>query len=559
MTIFLVNPVCLDPRVTDEDALSVPMGLFYIGALLKENLIDVRVINLAVESDPLGYLKSMIVKFRPEIIGFTILNATRFSAIAGAKLAKGIDPGITIVFGGPGATFLVDHLFSVLPDLDFIVKGEGETTFLQLVRHIEGGKKSLPLKVRGLVFRDGKNLVHTPDQEQIKDLDLLPMPGRYFDLQHVSLSRGCPGMCTFCGSPRFWKGSRVRFHSPEWFADQLELLVKRGINHFFVSDDTFTMDRARVIRVCQEIVDRKLPITWVAISRVDFIDSQILFWMRRAGCTQISFGVESGSKSIQKILGKPLGREKIVQAFRLTTSFGILPRAYFIYGSPGESEKTIKESLDLMMAIRPLAAIFYILVLYPGTRLYSDLVDKGRLSDRVWHEKIEDLPWFEIDPDLDFEKVRAFGDTLRKGFYSNLAAFAAAVELVDEKELYPFHADFLSRLAMTFSHGEYSKNRLVNKGEEIAETLFERSLGFYPDQRAFLGLAMLFQKKRSFDRAIAVVEKAFNHFPDNLNLNICMAVSLMNLGRFKEALCFLEPFNGIPEVETYIRACNNAL
>ncbi len=543
----------------DEDARSVPMGLFYIGALLKENLLDARVVNLAVEPDPEACLAALIQRFKPTILGFTLLNATRFSAIAMAKMAKGIDPHITVIFGGPGATFLSEHLFSVCPDLDYIVTGEGEFTFLELAGHVADGKKSLPGKIKGLMFRDGKRLVHTGEREPITDLDTLPKPGRYFDLQHLSLSRGCPGRCTFCGSPQFWPGPRVRFHSPKWFVDHLELLVNRGINHFFVSDDTFTMDRTRVIEVCQTIVQRGLSITWVAISRVDFLDKEILLWMRRAGCTQISFGVESGSEAIRKTLGKPVARDRIVQAFRLTTSFGILPRAYFIYGSPGENEKTIKESLDLLMEIRPLSAIFYLLVLFPGTALYQDLLDSGRISDRVWQQKIEDLPWFEIDPDLDFQRVKGFGDTLRQGFYSNLGQFAETIELVDERELYPFHADFLSRLAMTFSHGEYAGNPLVRNPEKTARTLFRRALEFYPDHRGFLGLAMLFQKKRRFDRSIALLEQGLNHFPASKDLNICMAVSLMNLGRFKKALGFLEPFKKEPEMAPYIEACNRAL
>ncbi|MCP4114795.1 MAG: radical SAM protein [Desulfobacteraceae bacterium] len=559
MTIFLINPVCMDARVMDEDARSVPMGLFHIGALLKENQIDARVINLAVETDPEVCLAALIRRFKPSILGFTLLNATRFSAMSLAKIAKGIDPGITVIFGGPGATFLSEHLFSVCPELDYIVTGEGEFTFLELAEHVAAGRSTLPHMIKGLMFRDGEKLVHTGEREPIKDLDTLPKPGRYFDLQHLSLSRGCPGRCTFCGSPQFWPGPRVRFHSPKWFVDHLELLVNRGITHFFVSDDTFTMDRARVIEVCQTIIRRGLTITWVAISRVDFLDGEILSWMRRAGCTQISFGVESGSAAIRKTLGKPVARDRIVQAFKLTASFGILPRAYFIYGSPGESEETIRESLDLLMEIRPLSAIFYLLVLFPGTALYRDLLESGRVSDLVWEQKIEDLPWFEIDPDLDFERVKGFGDTLRKGFYSNLAEFAGTIELVDEKELYPFHADFLSRLAMTFSHGEYARNRLVKNPLKTARTLYRRALGYYPDHRAFLGLAMLFQKQRRFDKAVALLAQGVTHFSASKDLNICMAVSLMNLGRFKEALGCLEPFKEEPEVKPYIKACNRAM
>lgn len=579
MTILLINPGCLDPRITDEDALIVPMGLFYIAALLKENHINARVVNLAVEQNPIDHLRALILAEKPMILGFSVLNATRFSAMEAANLAKKIDPHITVVFGGPCATFLCDHFFSLCPDLDYVVKGEGEITFLELAQHIRSDTKnhhhmisphkigpdtiqpgSIGLhKIKGLAFSSAEGIVHTGDRYPIKDLDTLPIPGRYFDFNHVSLSRGCPGRCTFCGSPRFWPGARVRFHSPQWFVDQLELLVKRGINHFFVSDDTFTMDKPRVIEVCRLIIERQLPITWVAISRVDFIDQEILLWMRRAGCSQISFGVESGSLSIRKNLGKPVAQNRIIQAFELTVSFGILPRAYFIYGSPGETRETIKETLDLIMEIRPLGAIFYLLVVFPGTTLYQDLVDQGQLSDQVWLEKIEDLPWFEIDPHLDFEQVKEFGNTLRQGFYSNLSDFAVSLSLVDEKELYPLHADFLSRLAMTFSHGEYARNKWVKNPMDTARQLFDQALGYHPDHRAFLGLAMVLQKQRQFDGAVKVAALGLGHFKESKSLNICMAVSLMNLGRFKEALGFLEPFKNDPEVAPYVKTCIGAV
>jgi len=573
MTIFLVNPACLDARITDEDALLVPMGLFYIGALLKENGFNVRVVNLAVEQNPMDLLRAMVDAERPAIVGFSVLNANRFSAIEGAGVVKEVDPEILVVFGGPCATFLCDHLFFTCPALDCVVKGEGELTFLELAERVRHRGKDQILnahgdrEIKGLALgngnrdalhgggREGSGIVHTQEREPVEDLDSLPIPGRYFDLAHVSLSRGCPGRCTFCGSPRFWPGSRVRFHSPAWFVEQLCLLNQRGITHFFVSDDTFTMDKIRVIEVCRLIIKKGLDITWVAISRADFIDPGILGWMRRAGCTQISFGVESGSAAIRQTLGKPMKRERIVRAFALTASFGILPRAYFIYGSPGETAQTIDESLDLIMDIRPLSAIFYLLVLFPGTGLYENLVDQGKLSDSVWSREIEDIAWFEKDPDLDLEKVKGFGHSLRRRFYSNLSDFAAGVELVDDPLFYPFHADFLSRLAMTFSHGEYARNPWVKDPMATARVLFDRALAYHPDLRAFLGLAMVFQKERRFDRAIETAALGLNHFKSSRNLTICMAVSLMNLGSFQKALGFLEPFEQDPDVKVYVDAC----
>ncbi len=559
MHIFLVNPVCLDQRITDADAQAVPMGLYYLGALLKDKGIDVTLVNLAAVQAPLPHLEQLLKQHHPDIVGFSLLNASRHCAMDGAALAKALNPDVTVVFGGPGATFLASHLFSVCPALDYIVKGEGENSFSQLVDHMISNAPGLPHDIKGLVFRHGQKLIDTGEPPLLEDLDCLVHPATYFDYQHISLSRGCPGRCRFCGSPQFWGKSRVRFHSATWFVDEMALLVQRGITHFFISDDTFTMDKARVLDVCLDIIQRNLACTWVAISRVDFLDEEILFNMRRAGCIQISFGVESGSETIRKTLGKPFKTQRIVNAFEMTRTFGILPRAYIIYGSPGETAGTIQETVNLIEQIKPLSLISYLLVLFPGTQLYNDLLSREEISPDVWHQKIEDIPWFQLDPDLDLEQVTNFGKKIRNTFFSRIQQYALDTELIDNRDLYPFHADFLSRLAMTFSHGDYSNHPRIKNPLKTAVLLYDRALSYAPDTRAYLGLGMLHQKHRHFDRAVALMEKALIHFGNDKSLNICMAVSLMNLGRFSDALAFLEKFETHGDMQHYIDACKSKL
>ena len=143
-----------------------------------------------------------------------------------------------------------------------------------------------------------------------------------------------------------------------------------------------------------------LAISWFAISRVDLVDEEVLRWMRLAGCTQISYGVESGSETIRQFLNKNIQREDIKKAFDLTTRYGILARAYFIYGSPGENRDTIQATLDLIHEIKPLSAIFYILDIFPGTTLYDMFLRQSGQTDDIWLQKIEDILYFETDPHL---------------------------------------------------------------------------------------------------------------------------------------------------------------
>jgi radical SAM superfamily enzyme YgiQ (UPF0313 family) len=555
--ILLVNPACLDDRAYGEDAGIVPIGLYTMGAVLIEAGFDVKIINLAgIEGHGVDVFTGFIAGERPDIIGFSVNNPTRWNAVECARAAKQIRPELPVVFGGPAPTFLADHLFAVCPDIDFIVMGEGEITFLELVKELGKGGAADFEQIKGIVYRQGDTLVRTDPRPPVEPLDTLVHPSKYFTYHHVSMSRGCPGNCTFCGSPQFWPTAGVRFHSPLWFADEIQALVHRGVHHFYVCDDTFTMDKPRVMEFCRLIIHRKLDITWSAISRVDAVDEDILFSMRRAGCIQLSFGVESGSEKIRKILGKPISREKIITAFSLTASYGIMPRAYFIYGSPGETDQTIQESCDLLDEIKPLAAVFYLLVIFPGTHLYRAAVQKGLVTDHIWHEKVEDLPWFQVDTNLDFETIKAFGHRLRTRFYSGLDRVADDLKLVDIKTLYPFHADFLSRLAMTFFLGEYAGEVRMKNQEKTAERLFEQALVYAPEPRAFLGLAMLLQKRRRFDRAIQTLDQGLAGDPENKELNICKGVCLMNTGRFTQALEIFERFRQSPETGHYITVCH---
>ena len=558
--ILLVNPACLDERISGEDTGIVPLGLYYISALLIENAFETKIFNLAaIKDDPVKVFEAFVTEEQPDIIGFSVTNPNRWNAMECARVARQIIPGITIVFGGPTPTFLADHLLTACPDIDFIVTGEGEITFLELVTELKDRCNRSFDQINGLIFKKGNTLFKTPPRQPIETLDSLTHPSRYFVYQHLAMSRGCPGKCTFCGSPRFWGNQNLRFHSPQWFAEEIQTLVEKGVTHFYISDDTFTMDKQRVMELCRLIIKKKLVITWNAISRVDYIDADLLLSMRKAGCIQLSFGVESGSKKIRKILGKPLDPDKIIAAFSLTTSHGILPRAYFIYGSPGETDDTIQASLDLMAAIKPLSAIFYMLVIFPGTHLYRSAIEKGLVTDDVWYQKIEDLPWFEVDEHLDFSQVKAFGHRLRSEFYHTLDTVARHISLVDTKELYPYHADFLSRLALTFSHGEYATDSRVKNQDKTAKCLFEKALSYAPDARAFLGLAMLNQKKRQFDKAILILEKGLGHWPENKDLNLCMGISLMNMGRFNPALTLFEKFKDFPETQPYIHICHETL
>jgi len=501
MKILLIYPYPLYDRSQEEDIRPVPIGVYYVGAVLKENQYDVEVLNWYNIHKTPQKVTEILREMEPDVIGFSVLNANRWGGLEIAQIAKEIKHDVKIVFGGVAATFLWEHFLRHFTQVDFVVIGEGEYSFLNLVKLIEKRDFKNIKNVKGIAFRKNGKIIKTKAAEPIQDIDELPIPAKCFEYQHLVLSRGCPWKCTFCGSPGFW-GKKIRFHSPEKFVQHLEMLYNKGVTFFYVSDDNFAIKKDLVIEICKGILDRGLKITWVAISRVSYVDEEILCWMRKAGCIQISYGIESGSEKIRTLLNKNVKTDEIKKAFALTHRHGIIARAYFIYGSPEESWETIQDTIDLIHQIKPLICVLYILEIYPGTKLYLDFQKKFNETDDVWLKRIEGICYFDIDPNLSQETVFEFGKAIRTALYENMHDFVKSVKLVDKEELYEMHADFYSRLGMTFSHGDYSKIEAIKDKGGIAEELFKKSLSYYPNQRAYLGLWMIEQKRRAFEKGL---------------------------------------------------------
>lgn len=554
MKILLIYPPVLHERIHTQEVAVPPIGLFYVGAVLRENGHDVELLNWHNMGDRSPEVEEAFRRLQPDVIGFSVLHANRWGAVDMSLVASRVVPEAHVVFGGIGATFLWQQILEQTDEVDYVVLGEGERTFPALVEHLDSGDGSVPYHVPGIAFRRDGRAFRTSDAPPVEDLDSLPNPAKYFAFQHVAATRGCARNCAFCGSPRFW-GRRVRAHSPSWFIEELKLLYRRGITFFFFSDDTFTADRVRVIEICRGILERGLRIAWFAIARVEHVDEEMLGWMRRAGCIQISYGVESGSAAVRKRLNKPLRTERIRRAFSITTRAGILARAYFIYGCPGESDKTIEETLDLIREIRPLGAIFYILEVFPGTELYEMALRAGRISDDAWLKRIEGIPYFELDRDIAREDVLRWGETLRDGYHRLLGGFARNLELVGGEDSARLNADFCSRLAMTFSHGDYAAIEAVSDPDGVAEALYCRALAYFPDHRAYLGLAVLHQKRGDHQESARLLAEGLEHYRDSEALSICLGISLMTMGRLDEALALFERFPNSMEAGVYAGRC----
>ncbi len=531
MKVLLIHPYFLFDRKHEDNVTAMPMGVYYLGAICKAEGHDVYCVNWSAPNIASKEIVDTLRNFHPDVVGFSIFHGNRWGALDIAACVRELLPKAVIVFGGVGATFLSNFLLHNFACIDVIVMGEGDISFPALLRALRyyDSLHTVP----GIAFRHDGGIVQTEPPYPVQDLDDLPMPAAQYTFQHLALTRGCPGKCTFCGSPRFW-GPKIRSHSPEYFVEQMRLLHARGVRFFYVSDDTFTLRKDAVLRVCDLVRSHGLHVQWAAISRVDCVDAEILTAMRQAGCIQVSYGVESGAPEIRKMMRKNVSNEQIEHAFRLTTEHGLLARAYIIYGSPGETDETIQASMQLSRRIKPCISLFHVMSVFPGTELYTRCLQKGHISEKYWLDRNEDLFWFECDPNMHGDQVVKWGKQLKNDYYQNLPKYIAAMQLENKPELRHEQADFLSRLGFTFEYGDYATLLPEDERTELARTLYRKALDLAPDPRAGTALGTQLLREGKEEEALQLLLAVDEVLPENEDVGVHLAGIYMRRGSVAE-------------------------
>jgi radical SAM superfamily enzyme YgiQ (UPF0313 family) len=301
--------------------------------------------------------------------------------------------------GGPHVSFEIEGSFRDVQALDYIAIGEGEHTVVELARALEG---RMDLReVRGLALRDpstGK-IVRTAPRPLERDLDTLPDPARdlmpltrylAFDSSaSVVTSRGCPHECAFCSAPAL-SGRKVRYRTPSLCVDEIEQLAERGFTEISIEDDLFTLYRKHFMAVCGDLIRRDLGIRWNAFSRVDTITPEIIDTMARAGCQAICFGVESGSQAVLDRVNKRSNLGKVRDAMRMAQEAGIVALASFIIGLPGETEETLRQTVEFADSLHAeFGALhgFHVLSPFPGTDVRRKAAEYGiEILHSDWRE-----------------------------------------------------------------------------------------------------------------------------------------------------------------------------
>ena len=422
--IALVNPPFL-PGVMRHPP-NVPIGLAYLAAVAEKNGHVVKVTDCLPVDMSYDEMKRQVVAFEPDIIGITSMTSTSQSALEAARILKESCPEALTVLGGPHVTFADTSTLSECPEVDVVVRREGEETLLDLARCVTN-EKSLD-EVAGITFRKNGKIIQMPDRPLIQNLDELPFPALdHFKLDDYKIlgkmmlpiitSRGCPFGCSFCVSSRM-VGNTLRARSPKNVVDELEWLkTEHGAEAFVIYDDMLTFDKKRILQICEDIKKRKIGLPWDCTTRVDQVSKELLVKIKEANCQEVFYGVESGCQLILDKVHKRTSIELNEQAIRWTKEVGLFVAISVIIGYPGETRETVKQTLDFVRRVKPDDAFLCVATPYPGTELRALVEKMGWKMTSDWARYDAMTPVFE-NPELPSEEITRIRQKFYNNFYS---------------------------------------------------------------------------------------------------------------------------------------------
>ncbi len=469
MRVLLINPPYTRLKGLGH-APYFPLGLGYIASVLRENGLEAKIYQaenprmkgefLNTEADTSFRFRSFsqrkyheaieddshfvwrevresLEAFKPDVVGISLLSPMVGSALKISRLCKSYNPKCKVVWGGVHATFLPDQCLAY-DAVDFVVRGEGEYTMLDLCSRIGNGKNHSSIK--GLSYKKKGKVVNNPKRELIDNLDALPFPARdavlypeSFDFRSLGsmiISRGCPFRCSFCSSRNFWE-RRERFRSPENIVREIELL-KRDYNSSYVMfwDDSLTINRNIIKKYCNALIDSGVKIDWKTATRADLVDDEILSLMQKSGCVKLEIGVESGSDRMKRIIKKDVTNDQIRNAFNLIDKYGIGSGAFFMAGFPDETIEDLDQTFSLMKELPVTEIAFNILDPMPGSTDYERCMELGLVPEnpdwssfRFWPDahymKFVSEEAFKLQADIMAKWLFARNNSLRFKFKRN--------------------------------------------------------------------------------------------------------------------------------------------
>jgi anaerobic magnesium-protoporphyrin IX monomethyl ester cyclase len=453
--VLLVNPPTPDGsyyirsqhrvgRKSRENMIWPQVSLAQLAALLHP-CYTVKVVDANAERMTWKAFEEIVRRERPRYYITQLTAPTLQNDLYGTFLAKSVG-AVTMAFG-THITPMPKETLRPFPSLDYGLRGEPDLTMRDLIDHLEGRQFNRPQNIqrlfdrhdptyrplaleqgadgrsdlsfmKGLVWRQGDQVVANPDRPFIGDLDDLPMPMHHLlplqkylmpllkgPFTFIVTSRGCPAGCTYCIKHVSY-GPTMRLRSPAKLIEEIKLLKSLGVHNIHMYADLFTVNRDQVLGLCKGLIDENIKIRWTCNSRVDFVDQEMLDLMARSGCFYIAWGLESGNKEILTHARKGVDPARAVQSLAFARKAGIKNWGYFIIGLPGETETTIRQTIDFAKGLPLDIALFHIAAPYPGTPFFHEVVKNRWFRPGTRWEEVDMDESTVLDyPDLPAERL----------------------------------------------------------------------------------------------------------------------------------------------------------
>lgn len=386
-----------------------PLGMMSVATCVNQltdhdaGVIDAAILGLSGKG-----LARAIKRESPDIIGLSAVSFTLPDALHTAHLVKSVDPDVPVVMGGVQSDLFPEQTVGY-PEIDYVVRGDGEVGFLRLLDYLEG---KMPLeKVPGVMGKQRGKVVRGKPPKPLLDFDSLPSVDRtltpferytsIFSERRpctiVTTARGCPYNCSFCYLPLRFGTATYRASSPERMVEEVASCAELGIKEIIFYDDTFTADRKRILEFCRLMKGSDYDVTWDVRTRPDCVDRELLLAMRGVGLRRVQMGVESGSQASLDSVRKGISIRQCVEAFALVKELGFDSFGYFMVGFPGETKEMMEETIRFALRLDPDYANFTVLVPLPGSELWDRLRAQGQQHIiKAWESFAENpMPQFD--------------------------------------------------------------------------------------------------------------------------------------------------------------------
>lgn len=416
-------------NLSSVDSVSPPIGLLCLAAMVRKHGGEVSICDAYARRLDVEQTVEEVLSGAPTAIGVTCMTPSYPAAKVLIEKFKRAAPGVSVILGGSHVSALRSQVMLDIPTLDYAVINEGEITIIDILDIVRSGRDAST--VEGIIYRnDGPK--ETEPRDFIKNMDTIPYPA--WDLlpslaapyqmsiigvknraaTSLITTRGCPCNCTFCDVSGV--GRKVRGYSAEYVIGMMEHLIQNyGIRDFLIYDDTFVALRQRTKVICEEIIRKKWKINWSCCARVDMVNPETLDLMKRAGCWQIEYGIESGSQKIINLMEKRIDTSRIRKALKWTKDAGIETRGNFIFGYLGETAATLEETIDFAMSLDLDFFQQTFLTPYPGSQIYHEAEKYGVFEKDL--EKMNNLTINFIPDGMTKEELKRYSAVAFRRFY----------------------------------------------------------------------------------------------------------------------------------------------